>query len=290
MIRTTAWLHYVPDLLYATLRYLAGCFLHKCKYAIYCYPLTMAVVVALLQEAPIYTFVSHGEFRRPLFSTDPVKGAVWPTIDAIDHCFDIGFPVHDVNALEALAEDFSTYSNGEMKGCVMAIDGRVAQTRKPMKTEVVDVMSYRNSHECRGLVVLAGGDARCRFNMFSVVNTGSTNDTVAWDLSSMKTILDSGKLPRQYYIVDDEAFVCTDQLPVPYSGRGLGVWKDSFNCHFSRMRQCIERSFALLVQRWGILWQPLRGAFKRWPTLLTVCAKLHNYCLNKAEAPIANMY
>jgi hypothetical protein len=25
--------------LYATLRYLAGCFLHKCRYAIYCYPL-----------------------------------------------------------------------------------------------------------------------------------------------------------------------------------------------------------------------------------------------------------
>lgn len=103
---------------------------------------------------------------------------------------------------------------------------------------------------------------------------------MAWELSKLKASLDEGKLPDRFFIIGDEAFPCTRQLLVPYSGRGLGVWKDSFNYHLSAMRQCIERSFALLVQRWGILWRPLRSDFKRWTLILTVCAKLHNYCLN----------
>jgi hypothetical protein len=45
------------------------------------------------------------------------------------------------------------------------------------------------------------------------------------------------------------------KLLVPYAGRSLGVWKDSFNSHLSAMRQCVERSFAILTQRWGILWR-----------------------------------
>ena len=48
------------------------------------------------------------------------------------------------------------------------------------------------------------------------------------------------------------------------------------------MRQCIERAFALLVQRWGILWRPLRCDFKHWTLVLIVCAKLHNLCLNRS--------
>ena len=47
------------------------------------------------------------------------------------------------------------------------------------------------------------------------------------------------------------------------------------------MRQCIERAFAILTQRWGILWRDIRCSFDRWTLLLTVLAKLHNYCLNK---------
>ena len=43
------------------------------------------------------------------------------------------------------------------------------------RSEVVDVMAYRNRHDCWGLVVLAGCDARCRFTMFSCKNCGSTN-------------------------------------------------------------------------------------------------------------------
>jgi hypothetical protein len=97
----------------------------------------------------------------------------------------------------------------------------------------------------------------------------------------MKVEMDAGRLPCDFYIIGDEAFSCTDQLLVPYGGRGLGVWKDSFNYHLSSMRQCIERAFALYVQRWGIVWRALRTDFNRWPLVLTVCAKLHNFCIDR---------
>lgn len=217
------------------------------------------------------------------------EGIVWPVINALDKCFLIGLPT-DTAELNKMADDFSKFSGGQLHGCVTAIDGWVARTRKPHVGEVDDIMAYRNRHDCWGLVVLAGCDAHCRFTMWSCQNSGSTNDCLAWDLSTMKRLLEQGKLPAQFFLIGDEAFSCTDQLLVPYSGRGLGAWKDSFNYHLSAMRQCIERSFALLTNRWGILWRNLRCNFNRWPLLLTVCAKLHNFCTDQKLPELPQRY
>ena len=228
--------------LYVTLRFLAGGSFHDLCFA-------------------------WGIHKSTLFSTDPAKGVIWPTMEAIDECFSIGLPVDNTEELDKMAREFAVASHGEMHGCVTAIDGWVAKCRKPTRSEVTDIMAYRNRHDCWGLVVLAGCDAHCRFTMFSTMNSGSTNDTIAWDLSLLKKIIiDEGRLPNRYYIIGDEAFSCSNQLLVPYSGRGLGPWKDSFNYHLSAMRQCIERAFALLVQRWGILWRPLRSDFLTFNT------------------------
>ena len=48
-------------------------------------------------------------------------------------------------------------------------------------------------------------------------------------------------LPEKYFFIGDEAFVCEKQLLVPFSGRGIGTMKDSFNFHLSARRQVIER-------------------------------------------------
>ena len=56
------------------------------------------------------------------------------------------------------------------------------------------------------------------------------------------------------------------------------------------MRQCIKRAFALLVQRWGILWRPLCFEFPRWTKLLMCCAKLHNFCIDESDATIRARY
>ena len=110
-----------------------------------------------------------------------------------------------------------------MDKCVMAIDGWVCKTRQPTLKEVGNTIgSYRNRKQCWAILVLAGCDSKCRFNMFSAKWSGSTHDHSAWETSAMKGILDSGRLPEEYHIIGDEAFVNTNQLLIPWSGTGLG--------------------------------------------------------------------
>ena len=77
------------------------------------------------------------------FATDPAKGVVWPVIEAIDVTFVMGLPVHDVHALKKMAAEFSTYSNGELQGCVTAIDGWVQQTK--LQRELIMKKSTKSS-------------------------------------------------------------------------------------------------------------------------------------------------
>lgn len=81
--------------------------------------------------------------------------------------------------------------------------------------------------------MLAGCDSKCRFNMFSCQWSGGTHDCLAWEGCNMKCVLDDGLLPEKYFVIGDEAFVNTPQFLVPWSGRGLGPWKDSFNYYLS---------------------------------------------------------
>ena len=90
----------------------------------------------------------------------------------------------------------------------------------------------------------------------------------------MKTLLDKELLPKKDY---------RDQFLVPWSGKGLSWDKDSFDYHLSSMRQCIERAFSLLTQRWEIFWRPLRLSYDKWTLVCTVAAKLHNFCIDENE-------
>ena len=69
----------------------------------------------------------------------------------------------------------------------------------------------------------------------------------------------------------------------PWAGHGLSDEKDAFNYHLSAMRQCIERAFGILTRRWSIFQRPLWCSAKKWALVATVCAKLHNFCLDCAD-------
>jgi len=136
---------------------------------------------------------------------------------------------------------------------------------------------------------MAGCSARLIFHIFSCKSGGSTNDSLAWEISDLRHLIEVDKrLPEPFYIVGDEAFTTTSQLLSPWPGRSLGPWKDSFNYHLSCMRQSVERAFGLLTQRWGIFWRPLRCRFSTWSLVCTVAAKLHNFCIEEGEvdAPV----
>jgi hypothetical protein len=134
--------------------------------------------------------------------------------------------------MRKIAEEFSGIvlnSKDEFFGCVMAIDGWVCATRKLYDSETDFPRKYRNRKGLWGITVLAGCDARGKFMLFSCNGSGSANDVLAWRWShmenhrSIKTIyggITASLLPRLYFSIGDEAFVCENQLLVPYSGRG----------------------------------------------------------------------
>jgi hypothetical protein len=84
-------------------------------------------------------------------------------------------------------------------------------------------------------------------------------------------------LPPTYFGVGDDAFVNSDTLLTPWSGRGLTIFQDSFNYHLSSMRQTIERAFGMFIRRWGIFNRPLTVALHKWGFIADVCARLHNF-------------
>jgi hypothetical protein len=211
------------------------------------------------------------------------RGPLWPTIEAIDATFNIGIPFRDVDALQGISDGFSRLSHGHLHGCVMAVDGWVIRTRAPNLAETEDIISFRNRHACWGIVVLAGCDSKTRYMMFNCFSTGSTNDILIWNASAVKQLVDEGRLPPDFFFIGDEAFQNTDQFLVPYGGHGLGPWKDAFNYLLSRMRQVIERSFGIMTARWGIFWRPFQFAFVKWTLVATVCAKLHNFCVDNED-------
>jgi hypothetical protein len=142
-------------------------------------------------------------------------------------------------------------------------------------------MSFRNRKGMFGLVIFAGCDHKCRFRMFSPKFPGATNDSLAWPLTDFCIRnVSAGLIPEGYFIACDEAVTADEVVLTPYGGRGLGPWRDSFNYHLSAMRQCIERAFGIYIRRWGIFWRPLIFHHSRWSLVCSVCAKLHNLCID----------
>jgi hypothetical protein len=161
---------------------------------------------------------------------------------------------------------------GIMDGCVMAVDGLVVRTRAPFAKEVPNVRDYCTRKGGFAEVVLAGCDIRGVVVMAANFS-GSTQDAIAWEMSSWKKALDDNCLDARYFCIGDDAFPCTDQMLAPWPGRGIGRWKDSFNYWLSHSRQCIERAFGMLVKRWGIFWRKFLFSFDRWSMVIMTCCQ-----------------
>ena len=73
--------------------------------------------------------------------------------DTLDKLLEISFPFHDNDALKSMANGFNRY---QPENCTLAIDGWVCRTRQPFVWETEFPSSYRNRHECFGIVILGG--------------------------------------------------------------------------------------------------------------------------------------
>lgn len=180
-----------------------------------------------------------------------------------------------------LADGFARHSEGIMTNCVMAIDGLAVRVRQPFKSEVDNIKTWCCRKGGFALIVMAGCDINGRFLMATANHSGSTNDCIVWQTSRLCNAINEGKLNKKYYIIGDEAFSNTDQILSPWSGSGLGAWRDSFNYWLSHSRQCIERAFGMLCRRFGIFWRKCSFSQPRWSLVIMVCMKLHNLCLDR---------
>jgi hypothetical protein len=69
-------------------------------------------------------------------------------------------------------------------------------------------------------------DAHYPFTVVSAETPGSTHDSIAYRVSSLAALLESGELASKYCVAADDAYVCGKSLLTPLSGRNLSFAKD----------------------------------------------------------------
>lgn len=146
-----------------------------------------------------------------------------------------------IRELNKIEEDFAWLSHGAMRGCVGAIDGLAIKIGRPRvgagEGRVVDPASYRNrkgffAYNMQGVV-----DRNSRFRNVSIKTPGCTGDSMAHAVSDLGLKMqEDEKLLTPYWLVGDDAYGASEQMIVPWPGRGLADDKDSFNFYQSRMR------------------------------------------------------
>ena len=87
-------------------------------------------------------------------------------------------------------------------------------------------------------------------------------------------------------MVGDAAYECTDWCLTPYPGRlgkGLTIEKDNYNFYQSQMRINIERTFGMLVKRFGILGRAQTSPLDHVSLAVAVFIKVHNECIKDSD-------
>ena len=168
----------------------------------------------------------------------------------------------------------------DVLGC---IDGLLCQIKVPSSNETGHVKSYFSGHYfCYGVNVQATCDASCRFTSVSVLCPGGANDVRAYSASPLEEIIEG--LPPGFYVLGDNAYICTDRMLTFYSGRNkFEMSKDAYNFHLSQLRIRIEQTFGLLVNKWRIFKAPLEVALEKVPMVIHAAMRLHNFCIDNRD-------
>ena len=211
----------------------------------------------------------------------------WEAIVAIDSSMDsfidnISFPLDDPVKLDKLAAGFSRLGGGIMEGTVAAGDGIIFKMVMPTNEEVdYDVKSYWTRKGFYAFGLQAFCDSNCRFVSIASKLCSSSYDNTAYIHTDLSKSIKAGHLHPDFHVVLDEGYVCTQQEMTPWKGRHLSTANDAFNYFLSLQRQVIERAFGILIQRWGLLWRPLRISYSHRGLAVRVACKLHNICIDQ---------
>jgi hypothetical protein len=183
-------------------------------------------------------------------------------------------------------------------GHIGALDGLAVRVPVPKSNEVDNPISYITRKGFAAVNCQAIVNAHDKCIHLSILTSGSTHDNTAWTVCplsrewAVNSVVDP-RTGRQFWISLDDAYQATaNQLP-PWPGTGLihrAPFKDAFNYFFSAgCRNGIERLFAQVYQRWGILWRPIRFPITKIGTIMMALFQLHNFLKDIGEADIPDV-
>lgn len=197
----------------------------------------------------------------------------WKVIDAINMAMKVEFPT-DISELRKLEAGFRRSDYPFWKGQVGAIDGVLFQTRNP-GVEVPNPKQYYVERKgMYALLCIAVCDAQCRITWFDISHEPTSHDSLAFGNTDFGHRVTNGLLPENFFLNGDAAFTHGRSMVVPL-GEAAFDWLQS-SC-----RVVIERTFGLLIRRWGILWRPLSVMHKRRVDIIGACIRLHNFLITE---------
>jgi len=191
--------------------------------------------------------------------------------------------LNDVSYLQQLEAGFARRSRCVIRGCISCLDGLVVKIITPSKKECRKQKSCWNRKGVEALLLLAACDADCIFTWGSMKTVGSTYDISAYYHTTLFNAIDNNELCKDFYLFGDDAFKAAEQILTPYppdKNGELTVKQDAFNFWQSNSRITIECAFGMMVNKWAVLQQPLRGKFSRHKDTIQACMILHNLCTN----------
>jgi len=81
---------------------------------------------------------------------------------------------------------------------------------------------------------------------------GGENDIAAYRKTKCNEMVQN--LPIKKFAIGDNAYVCSETLLAPFSGREKNdPEKDAFNFYLSQLRFRIKQTFGLMTTKWRIL-------------------------------------
>lgn len=189
-----------------------------------------------------------------------------------------GFPKSQAG-LRSIARQFQTSRKdvSPLSGCVGALDGICIKIKKPEPEENPAMFFSRKGFYA--IPVQALVDSNYIFRFCSAVCTGATHDSLAFSVSGLRRELEKGILGSVFYIVGDEAYICTDYLITPVPMSRTDTDEDNFNFFLSSLRMHVEQAFGMLVARWRILKGGLNFTVSKSTNIVCLCMKLHNYVI-----------
>ncbi|KAK4886065.1 hypothetical protein RN001_002336 [Aquatica leii] len=172
-------------------------------------------------------------------------------------------------------------------GAIGAIDcTHIAIVAPPLDNPIRPAVAYYNRKGYYSLNVHAICDANLQILNCNARFPGSTHDSAIWELSPVKEFLENKYLAGRLdscWLIGDSGYPLQPFLLTPILNAEENSPEGRYNRSHIRARNCIERCFGVLKQRFRCLlkhrvlhYSPVRSA-----NIVYTCATLHNMTINE---------